>query len=70
MKFNMDTAGVTFNAAIIVKLKKMYSNIRKLYVLNMYRVFLMMEKEEVITLIVEDLLNSKKILDKDLMNLF
>ena len=44
MKFNMDTAGVTFNAAIIVKLKKMYNNIRKLYVLNMYRAFLMIEK--------------------------
>lgn len=44
MKYNMDTAGVTFNAAIIVKLKKMYNNIRKLYVLNMYRAFLMIEK--------------------------
>lgn len=44
MKFNMDTAGVTFNAAIIVKIKKMYNNIRKLYVLNMYRAFLMIDK--------------------------
>lgn len=44
MKYNMDTAGVTFNAAIIVKLKKMYSNIRKLYTLNMYRVFLTIDK--------------------------
>lgn len=44
MKFNMDTSGVTFNAAIIVKIKKMYNNIRKLYVLNMYRAFLMIEK--------------------------
>lgn len=40
----MDTSGVTFNAAIIVKIKKMYNNIRKLYVLNMYRAFLMIEK--------------------------
>lgn len=44
MKYNMDTAGVTFNAAIIVKIKKMYNNIRKLYVLNMYRAFLMIDK--------------------------
>jgi hypothetical protein len=40
----MNTAGVTFNAAIIVKLKKMYNNIRKTYILNMYRSFLMIEK--------------------------
>lgn len=44
MKFNMDTTGVTFNAAIIVKIKKMYNNIRKLYVLNMYRAFLTIDK--------------------------
>lgn len=44
MKFNMDTSGVTFNAAIIVKMKKMYNNIRKLYVLNMYRAFLTIDK--------------------------
>lgn len=40
----MDTSGVTFNAAIIVKMKKMYNNIRKLYVLNMYRAFLTIDK--------------------------
>ena len=44
MKLNMNTAGVTFNAAIIVKLKKMYNNIRKVYILNMYRSFLMIDK--------------------------
>jgi hypothetical protein len=33
-----------FNAAIIVKLKKMYNNIRKYYELNMYRSFLLIEK--------------------------
>ena len=44
MKFNMDTSGVTFNAAIIVKMKKMYNNIRKVYILNMYRAFLTIQK--------------------------
>lgn len=44
MKFNMDTSGVTFNAAIIVKMKKMYNNIRKVYILNMYRAFLTIDK--------------------------
>lgn len=44
MKFNMDTSGVTFNAAIIVKMKKMYNNIRKIYILNMYRAFLTIDK--------------------------
>ena len=40
----MDTSGVTFNAAIIVKMKKMYNNIRKVYILNMYRAFLTIDK--------------------------
>ena len=44
MKLNMNTAGVTFNAAIIVKLKKMYNNLRKYYDLNMYRSLLMIHK--------------------------
>lgn len=43
MKVNMDS-GVVFNAAIIVKIKKMYNNIRKIYVLNMYRAFLTIDK--------------------------
>jgi len=33
-----------FNAALIVKLKKMYNNIRKYYELNMFRAFLMIDK--------------------------
>ncbi len=44
MKYNMNTKGVTFNAAIIVKIKKMFNNIRKYYELNMFRSFLMIDK--------------------------
>ena len=44
MKFNMDTSGVIFNPTIIIKMKKMYNNIRKVYVLNIYRAFLMIDK--------------------------
>jgi hypothetical protein len=40
----MDSSGVTYNAAVIVKLKKMYNNIRKYYELNMFRAFLMIDK--------------------------
>jgi len=40
----MHTSGVMFNAALIVKLKKMYNNIRKYYELNMFRAFLMIDK--------------------------
>lgn len=40
----MNTSGVTFNAAIIVKIKKMFNNIRKYYELNMFRAFLMIDK--------------------------
>lgn len=43
MKVNIDS-GVVFNAAIIVKIKKMYNNIRKIYILNMYRAFLTIDK--------------------------
>lgn len=43
MKHNINT-GVFFNAAIIVKMKKMYNNIRKIYILNMYRAFLTIDK--------------------------
>ena len=44
MKMNMNTAGVTFNATMIVKLKKMYNNIKKFYIVNMYKSFLMIGK--------------------------
>lgn len=40
----MNTSGVQFNAAIIVKIKKMFNNIRKYYELNMFRAFLMIDK--------------------------
>jgi len=44
LKYNMNTTGVQFNAAIIVKIKKMFNNIRKYYELNMFRAFLMIDK--------------------------
>jgi hypothetical protein len=44
LKFNMNTKGVQFNAAIIVKIKKMFNIIRKFYELNMFRAFLMIDK--------------------------
>lgn len=46
MKFNSSIPGGTlpFNTVMIVKLKKMYNNIRKYYDLNMYRSFLMIQK--------------------------
>ena len=40
----MDSSGVQYNAAVIVKLKKMYNNLRKYYELNMFRAFLMIDK--------------------------
>jgi len=40
----MDTSGVQYNAAVIVKLKKLYNNIRKQYELNLFRAFLMIDK--------------------------
>jgi len=44
LKNNMDTSGVQYNAAVIVKLKKLYNNIRKQYELNLFRAFLMIDK--------------------------
>jgi hypothetical protein len=44
MVYNSESSGVAFNAAIIVKLKKMYNNIKKNYVLNMYHAFLMIDR--------------------------
>ncbi len=44
MKYNTTSTGVPFNTVMIVKLKKMYNNIRKYYDLNMYRSFLMIQK--------------------------
>lgn len=45
MKFNTSSKeGLPFNTVMIVKLKKMYNNIRKYYDLNMYRSFLMIQK--------------------------
>ncbi len=44
LKFNMDSSGVQYNAAVIVSLKKLYNNIRKQYELNLFRAFLMIDK--------------------------
>lgn len=44
MKLNIDTPDIILNAANIVKLKKMYNYIRKIYVLNMYTAFLMIQR--------------------------
>ena len=40
----MDSTGVQYNTAAIVKLKKLYNNIRKQYELNLFRAFLMIDK--------------------------
>jgi hypothetical protein len=40
----MDSSGVQYNATVIVKLKKLYNNIRKQYELNLFRAFLMIDK--------------------------
>ncbi len=44
LKFNVDTSGLQINAAKLVKLKKMYNNVRKYYELNMLRSFWMIGK--------------------------
>ena len=44
MKFNIDTAGVNFNAIIILKIKKMYNNIEKAYTLTIYRAFILIDR--------------------------
>lgn len=41
LKYNMDSTGVQYNTTAIVKLKKLYNNIRKHYELNLIRAFLM-----------------------------
>ena len=45
LKYNIDIGGVALNAAVIVKMKKLYNNIRKAITLNLYRAFLMIEKK-------------------------
>lgn len=44
MKQNVDSTGVQYNAGVIVKLKKLYNNIRKQYELTLFRAFLMIDK--------------------------
>jgi TFIIF-interacting CTD phosphatase-like protein len=40
----MNSSSLNYSPDFIVKLKKMYNNIRKLYVLHMYRAFLAIDK--------------------------
>jgi len=40
----MDSSGLHYNPTTIVKLKKLYNNIRKQYELNLFRAFLMIDK--------------------------
>lgn len=40
----MDSSGVQYNASVIVKLKKLYNNVRKHYELNLFKAFLMIDK--------------------------
>ena len=44
LKLNAYTNGVLHDASLMVKLKKMYNNIRKYYELNLFRAFLMIDK--------------------------
>ena len=44
LKFHMDSSGLHYNPTTIVKLKKLYNNIRKQYELNLFRAFLMIDK--------------------------
>ena len=44
MKYNTSSKEGLISTVMIVKLKKMYNNIRKYYDLNMYRSFLMIQK--------------------------
>jgi hypothetical protein len=44
LKHNIYSTGVIYNAAIIVKLKKLFNNLRKYYELNMYKIFLTIDK--------------------------
>lgn len=44
LKLNAYTNGVLYDAAMMVKLKKMYNNIRKYYELTLFRAFLMIDK--------------------------
>jgi hypothetical protein len=44
LKLNAYTNGVLYDASLMVKLKKMYNNIRKYYELTLFRAFLMIDK--------------------------
>ena len=44
LKFNIDAGGVTINEAVVVKMRKLYNNLKKAITLNLYRAFLMIDK--------------------------
>lgn len=44
LKLNAYTRGVLYDTTLMVKLKKMYNNIRKYYELTLFRAFLMIDK--------------------------
>jgi hypothetical protein len=44
MKYNMYSSGPVYTANIIIKLKKLFNNVRKYYELNMYKIFLTIDK--------------------------
>mgnify|MGYP000970389866 CR=1 FL=1 len=44
LRHNILSTGVVYNAAIIVKLKKLFNNVRKYYELNMFKIFLTVDK--------------------------
>lgn len=44
LKLNAYTNGILYDAELMVKLKKMYNNLRKYYELTLFRAFLMIDK--------------------------
>lgn len=44
LKYNIYSTGVVYNASLIVKLKKLFNNVRKYYELNMFKIFLTIDK--------------------------
>ena len=44
LKLNAYTNGILYDASMMVKLKKLYNNIRKYYDLTLFRAFLMIDK--------------------------
>lgn len=43
IKYNTTTSGITFNASVIVKMKKLFNHVKKIYTMNLYKSFLTIE---------------------------